>query len=79
MSLISLREVHFRWSNHALLDGIQLDIHKGDRIGLLGSNGAGKSTLMQMLTGNLAPSAGSVTVGGVGLLQKPRDARAVVG
>ena len=60
MSLISLREVYFRWSNQALLNGIQLDIHKGDRIGLLGSNGAGKSTLMNIVLGELQPDKGEI-------------------
>ena len=39
------------------------DVLRGERIGILGRNGAGKTTLLNLLTGRLAPSSGSVTVG----------------
>ena len=45
MPLLSLRDVSFTFSHPTLLDGITLEIEKGQRIGLLGRNGAGKSTL----------------------------------
>ncbi|MFB9949749.1 ABC-F family ATP-binding cassette domain-containing protein [Rhizobium puerariae] len=38
-------------------------VHRGDRIGLVGPNGAGKTTLLKMLTGQLAPDAGTVKLG----------------
>jgi energy-coupling factor transport system ATP-binding protein len=47
------------------LDGIDLEIHPGERVGILGRTGSGKSTLVQHLAGLLEPTAGSVRLDGV--------------
>jgi lipopolysaccharide transport system ATP-binding protein len=46
------------------LKNINLNIKKGERIGVIGRNGAGKSTLLQLITKNFAPSSGDVSVNG---------------
>ena len=56
-----------------------LQLRRGEVLGLLGPNGAGKSTTLRMLTGNLAPSSGSVEICGIDLLDKPLEAKAYVG
>jgi ABC-2 type transport system ATP-binding protein len=58
---------------------VSFTIRKGEVLGFLGPNGAGKTTTMQMLTGNLAPSAGTVTIAGHDLLEEPRAAKAQIG
>lgn len=58
---------------------LDLELRRGEVLGLLGPNGAGKSTTMQMLTGNLAPSSGSITVCGIDLLEHPKRAKAKIG
>jgi energy-coupling factor transport system ATP-binding protein len=48
-----------------VLDGLDLDLHAGERVALVGTNGAGKTTLMKLLTGLIVPRAGTVTVDGI--------------
>ncbi|SFI81827.1 ATP-binding cassette domain-containing protein [Planctomicrobium piriforme] len=60
MSLLSLRHVSFNWSGEALLDDVDLEIERGERIGLMGRNGAGKSTLMKLMAGDVPPDEGEI-------------------
>ncbi len=64
--------------HHAVSD-FNLELHKGEVLGLLGPNGAGKSTTMQMLTGNISPSSGSIVINGVNLLDEPILAKRSIG
>lgn len=48
----------------AALDGVDLEIGHGERVGIIGRNGAGKTTLLKLITGNFAPTAGTVEVDG---------------
>ncbi|HEX5333836.1 MAG TPA: ABC transporter ATP-binding protein [Cellulomonas sp.] len=56
---------------HDVLHGIDLDLVVGERLAVVGPSGAGKSTLGRMLAGIHPPSGGSVTVGGVPLVELP--------
>lgn len=58
MPLLSLRNIHHSYSSKKLFDGVNLTLHKGERVGLLGRNGAGKSTLMAIAEGVLRPDEG---------------------
>jgi ATP-binding cassette subfamily F protein uup len=51
------------FGDRAIVRDLTLRIERGDRIGIVGPNGAGKTTLINLLTGNLAPDAGSVRLG----------------
>ena len=61
------------------VNAVSLELRRGEILGLLGPNGAGKTTTMQMLTGNLAPSGGGVTVCGIDLLERPAAAKRHLG
>lgn len=50
-------------SARRVIDDFTADVLRGERIGVVGGNGAGKTTLLKLLTGSLAPSSGSVTMG----------------
>ena len=52
-----------RYGDKTILDGVDLMLEPGDRIGLMGPNGAGKSTLLDILTGKTTPDEGSITWG----------------
>ena len=67
------------YNHQPAVENLNLQLHKGEVLGLLGPNGAGKSTTMQMLTGNLAPTTGSIQINGIDLLEKPRQAKQHLG
>jgi ABC-2 type transport system ATP-binding protein len=67
------------YSNLQAVKNISFEVRQGEILGFLGPNGAGKTTTMQMLTGNLAPSQGRITVVGHDLLEDPRAAKAAIG
>ncbi len=60
MALIGLRDVCWGFDDPPLLDHIDLQIERGERVCLLGRNGVGKSTLFRILTGETAPDRGEV-------------------
>jgi ATP-binding cassette subfamily F protein uup len=60
MALISLQEVSLGFGGPLLLEEINLQIERGEWVGLLGRNGMGKSTLLKLVTGELSPQSGVV-------------------
>jgi ATP-binding cassette subfamily B protein len=66
---LRLQAVRFRYAPDLpeVLQGVDLEIRRGDRIGLIGSTGSGKSTLVDLLMGLLVPSAGRLLVDGLDL------------
>jgi len=63
--LIHLRNISFSYMpGRPVLDGLNLEVRRGDRIGLTGANGSGKTTLLHLLVGLLKPSQGEVRIGG---------------
>ena len=77
--LISVNNLVRYYGDYCAVDDISFELAAGDILGFLGPNGAGKSTTMQMLSGNLAPSEGQITINGVDLLDKPGAAKAALG
>ena len=67
------------YSQHCAVDDVSFELSRGDVLGFLGPNGAGKSSTMRMLTGNLAPSAGEITINGIDLLDRPKPAKLEIG
>lgn len=76
--LISCRHIKKSFGDKVVLNGIDLDIQRGDRIGLVGKNGAGKSTLADILTGTCDYDEGSLISSRqsikVGYLRQSEDA-----
>ena len=68
-----------RFGMHAAVNDVSFESKRGEVLGFLGPNGAGKTTTMHMLTGNLAPTLGSITVCGIDLLEQPTRAKAKIG
>lgn len=76
---IQLKQVSRYFGDTAAVKNISLDIPKHQVIGLLGLNGAGKSTCLQMLAGTLAPSLGTISMGGHDIQNSPILAKAKIG
>jgi lipopolysaccharide transport system ATP-binding protein len=53
-----------RYINFVALDAIDLEVKRGERMGIIGRNGAGKTTLLKLITGNFAPTAGHIEING---------------
>ncbi|MBP3963387.1 ABC transporter ATP-binding protein [Paenibacillus lignilyticus] len=60
--MITLQDITFRREERQILDGVNLQINKGEHWVILGRNGCGKTTLLEMMTGYQFPSSGTVDV-----------------
>ena len=67
------------FKGYKAVHNLSLLLKQGEVLGLLGPNGAGKSTTLQMLTGNLAPTEGQITIKGVDLIDQPKIAKRFIG
>jgi ATP-binding cassette subfamily F protein uup len=61
--VIRAKHLHYSYGKEPLINGLSLQIMRGDRIGLVGNNGVGKSTLLRLLLGELEPQSGTVKLG----------------
>ena len=76
---VSAQGLSRQFGAHTAVDGVSLELKRGEILGFLGPNGAGKTTTMQMLTGNLAPSLGAISICGIDLAEQPTAAKARIG
>ena len=76
-ALLTAEQLQFSWGERLVLDGVDLTVHPGEVVALLGRNGAGKTTLLKMLNGLLTPAHGTVMLGdrALGDLTLPERAR----
>jgi len=77
--VIEVVDVQKHYGKVKAVDGLSFTIAPGEFIGFVGPNGAGKSTTIKMLTAQLLPTAGRITVGGVDVAADPNAARALIG
>ncbi|MEW6552969.1 MAG: ABC transporter ATP-binding protein [Actinomycetota bacterium] len=71
--MISVRGLSKEFDGFKALDGVSLDVDRGETFGLIGPNGAGKTTLVRILTGQTAPSGGEILLDGE--MVDPREDR----
>src|SRR5262249_4760728 len=77
--MITVSELTKRYARTTAVDHISFSVEKGQIVGFLGPNGAGKTTTMRMLTCFLPPSAGTATVAGFDVLEKPLEVKKRIG
>lgn len=77
--MIEVSSLSKKYGNHLAVDNVSFTINKGEIVGFLGPNGAGKSTIMNIMTGYLSMSAGSVCIDGFDIVEQPEFAKKRVG
>ena len=77
--MIEITNLSKRFGELTAVDGVSFQVVRGDVLGFLGPNGAGKSTTMKMITGFIAPDAGSVVVGGDDISLRPVEVKRRIG
>jgi lipooligosaccharide transport system ATP-binding protein len=78
-SVLTARDLHKRYDNLEVVNGVDLDIAPGECFGLLGPNGAGKTTTLRLCLGLTYPDAGEIELLGEPVPARAREARTRVG
>lgn len=77
--MIEVKELVKKYGNKIVLDHVSFQVNEGEVLGFLGQNGAGKSTTMNIITGNVSSTEGSVTIDGYDILESPLKAKKLLG
>ncbi len=77
--MIEVTGLSKRYGNHLAVDNASFSIADGEVIGFLGPNGAGKSTIMNILTGYLSLTTGTVSIDGYDIVDNPAEAKRRIG
>lgn len=74
-NVISLRGIHTRFGSHVVHDGLDLDVRRGEILGVVGGSGTGKSVLLRTIAGLNEPAAGEIRVFGQDMRHGSEDDR----
>ncbi|MCM1124289.1 MAG: ABC transporter ATP-binding protein [Eubacterium sp.] len=77
--MIQVENLVKKYGVHTAVDDLSFTVEKGQIYGFLGPNGAGKSTTMNIMTGYIAASSGTVTINGYDILKEPEKAKKCIG
>ena len=77
--MIEVRELTKSYGPHRAVDSLSFTIKKGEVVGFLGPNGAGKTTTMKIVTGFMAPTSGTVAIGGQDIFEHPIEVKRRIG
>lgn len=77
--MIEVTNLTKKYGDHVAVDHLSFRVEKGQIYGFLGPNGAGKSTTMNIITGYLAPTEGTVTIDGKDIQKEPEEAKRRIG
>lgn len=77
--MIKVENLVKKYGNHVAVDHLSFEVEKGQIYGFLGPNGAGKTTTMNIMTGYLAATDGTVEINGHNILTQPKEAKKCIG
>lgn len=77
--MIEIRNLVKKYGDHVAVDDISFTVESGKIYGFLGPNGAGKSTTMNMITGYIGNTSGSIVVNGHDILSEPEEVKKQIG
>lgn len=77
--MVEIQNLVKMYGNKSAVDDVTFTVNKGEIVGFLGPNGAGKSTTMNIITGYLSSTAGTVKVNGIDVLENPNEAKKMIG
>lgn len=77
--MIEVENLTKKYGNHVAVDNLSFRVERGMIYGFLGPNGAGKSTTMNMMTGYIAATSGTVKINGYDILKDPEKAKKSIG
>ena len=77
--MIEVKKVTKKYGNFTAVDNITFNVKDGEVVGLLGQNGAGKSTTMNMITGFIEPTEGTIIIHGYDIMKKSFIAKNQIG
>ena len=77
--MIQIQNVNKSFKGNTAINNLNLEVQKGEILGLLGANGAGKSTTINMLLGFLTPDSGTVKINDIDTSHKSEETRKLIG
>lgn len=77
--MVEVKHLTKRYGVNTAIDNVSFMVEEGTIVGFLGPNGAGKSTTMNIITGYLSATSGSVTVSGIDTLEEPNEVKKMIG
>lgn len=77
--MIEIKNLTKKFGNKKAVDNVTFKVEKGEILGFLGPNGAGKTTTMNIITGYISSSSGTVTIDGLDVLKNPEQVKKKIG
>ena len=77
--MIQLQNISKSFKGNLAINNLNLEIQKGEILGLLGANGAGKSTTINMLLGFISPNSGTIKIDGINIYKHSQNSRKKIG
>ncbi len=77
--MLEIRDLYKRYGKFTALDGLNLEIGKGELFGFVGPNGAGKTTTMRIMSGLLRADSGSILIDGIDAVAQPMKIKEKIG